>query len=264
MKKYLVIGNPIEHSLSPKLHNYWIKNNNLNAIYDKKRLNENELENLILEIKHKKIIGINVTVPFKKAVIPYLDRLSFEAEKTQSVNTIFLENNNIVGHNTDINGFKFAIKKLNFDMKNKKIFILGAGGVVSSIIFALNRMGVSEITISNRTKQNAENLKKLFNSLQIISWGEIPQFDVIVNATSIGLNKNDKINLDFSKVGHNKLFYDVIYNSKETNFLKTGRQLGNQSENGRLMFIYQALSAFKLWHGINPEVNNEMIKLLDQ
>ena len=264
MKKYLVIGNPIEHSLSPKLHNYWIKNNNLNAIYDKKRLNENELENLILEIKHKKIIGINVTVPFKKAVIPYLDKLSFGAEKTQSVNTIFLENNNIIGHNTDIDGFKLAIKKLNFDMKNKKIFILGAGGVVPSIIFALNRMGVSEITISNRTKQNAENLKKLFNSLQIISWGEIPQFDVIVNATSIGLNKNDKINLDFSKVGHNKLFYDVIYNSKETNFLKTGRQLGNQSENGKLMFIYQALSAFKLWHGINPEINNEIIKLLDQ
>ena len=263
MKKYLVIGNPIEHSLSPKLHNYWIKNNNLNAIYNKKRLNENELENLILEIKHKKIIGINVTVPFKKVVIPYLDRLSFEAEKTQSVNTIFLKSNNIVGHNTDIDGFKLAIKKLNFDMKKKKIFILGAGGVVSSIIFALNRMGASEITISNRTKQNAENLKKLFNNLQIISWGEIPQFDVIVNATSIGLNKNDKINLDFSKVGHNKLFYDVIYNFKETNFLKTGRKLGNQSENGKLMFIYQALSAFKLWHGINPEINNEIIKLLD-
>ena len=264
MKKYLVIGNPIKHSLSPKLHNYWIKKNNLNAIYDKKKLNKNELKNLILEIKHKKIIGINVTVPFKKAVIPYLDRLSFEAEKTQSVNTIFLENNNIVGHNTDIDGFKLAIKKLNFDMKNKKIFILGAGGVVSSIIFALNRMRVSEITISNRTKQNAENLKQLFNNLQIIGWGEIPQFDVIVNATSIGLNKNDKINLDFSKVGHNKLFYDVIYNPKETNFLKTGRQLGNQSENGKLMFIYQALSAFKLWHGINPKINNEIIKLLDQ
>ena len=264
MKKYLVIGNPIKHSLSPKLHNYWIKKNNFNAIYDKKKLNKNELKNLILEIKHKKIIGINVTVPFKKAVIPYLDRLSFEAEKTQSVNTIFLENNNIVGHNTDIDGFKLAIKKLNFDMKNKKIFILGAGGVVSSIIFALNRMRVSEITISNRTKQNAENLKQLFNNLQIIGWGEIPQFDVIVNATSIGLNKNDKINLDFSKVGHNKLFYDVIYNPPETNFLKTGRQLGNQSENGKLMFIYQALSAFKLWHGINPKINNEIIKLLDQ
>ena len=263
MKKYLVIGNPITHSLSPKLHNYWIKQNNIDAIYDKKKLNENELEHLILDIKNKKIAGINVTVPFKKAIIPYLDRMSHEAEKTQSVNTIFLENNNLIGHNTDINGFQLAIKKLNFEMQNKKIFILGAGGVVSSLVFALNKIGVAGITITNRTKQNAENLKKFFKNLKIIDWGEIPQFDVIINATSIGLNKNDNIKLDFTKVGKNKLFFDVIYNPKETNFLKIGKQLGNQSENGKLMFIYQALSAFKLWHGISPEINEEIIKLLD-
>ena len=124
-------------------------------------------------------------------------------------------------------------------------------------------MGVAGITITNRTKQNAENLKKFFKNLKIIDWGEIPQFDVIINATSIGLNKNDNIKLDFTKVGKNKLFFDVIYNPKETNFLKIGKQLGNQSENGKLMFIYQALSAFKLWHGISPEINEEIIKLLD-
>ncbi len=83
MKKYLVIGNPIEHSLSPKLHNYWLKENNIDAIYDKKRLDENELKNIISEIKKEKINGINVTVPFKKAVIPYLDGLSTEADQTQ-------------------------------------------------------------------------------------------------------------------------------------------------------------------------------------
>ena len=88
MKKYLVIGNPIEHSLSPRLHNYWIKNNNINAIYEKKRLDEKEIASLILKVKEKKLNGINITVPFKKKVIPYLDRLSFEAESTQSVNTI--------------------------------------------------------------------------------------------------------------------------------------------------------------------------------
>ena len=263
MKKFLVIGNPIEHSLSPKLHNYWIKINNIDAIYDKKKLNENELEHLILEIKNKKIAGINVTVPFKKAVIPFIDELSHEAKDTQSVNTIYLQNGITIGHNTDIDGFQLAIKKLNFEIQNKKIFILGAGGVVSSLVFALNKMGVAGITITNRTKQNAENLKKFFKNLKIIDWGEIPQFDVIINATSIGLNKNDNIKLDFTKVGKNKLFFDVIYNPKETNFLKIGKQLGNQSENGKLMFIYQALSAFKLWHGISPEINEEIIKLLD-
>jgi shikimate dehydrogenase len=263
MKKYLVIGNPIEHSLSPKLHNYWIKNNYINAVYKKKNINEDEIESLILEVRKKKLNGINVTVPFKKKVIPYLDRLSLEAENTQSVNTIYLDNDKVVGHNTDIIGFELGIKNSKFEIAGKKIFILGAGGVVPSIIFALNKMNVSEITISNRTKDRAENLKKFFKDLKIINWGEIPEFDMIINATSLGLNKDDQINLDFSKVGKNKYFYDVIYNPKETSFLKIGKRMGNETENGKLMFIYQAFTAFKVWHKVEPEINNEVIELLD-
>ena len=263
MKKYLVIGNPIEHSLSPKLHNYWIKNNNINAIYEKQKLNENEIESLILEVKKKKINGINITVPFKKKIIPFLDRLSLEAENTQSVNTIYLDKDKIVGHNTDINGFELGIQNSKFKVTGKKILILGAGGVVPSIIFALNRMKVSCITVSNRTKDKAENLKVFFKNIKIADWGEVPKFDMIINATSLGLNKDDQINLDLSKIGKNKFFYDVIYNPKETNFLKTGRKMGNQTENGKLMFIYQAFTAFKVWHGIEPEINNEVIRLLD-
>jgi shikimate dehydrogenase len=263
MKKYLVIGNPIEHSLSPKLQNYWIKNHNINAIYEKEKLNENELEKLFLNIRDKKINGANVTVPFKKAVIPFLDKLSAEAESTQAVNTIYLDNNKIIGHNTDIDGFELGIKKLNYDISDKKIFILGAGGVVPSIVYALNKMKVSEIIITNRTRQKAENLKNLFSELKIVEWGEIPDFDMIINATSIGLKKDDEINLNFSSIGKNKLFYDVIYNPKETNFLKIGKKLGNVTENGKLMFIYQAISAFNIWHGVRPIVNDEVIKLLD-
>ena len=146
-------------------------------------------------------------------------------------------------------------------MKDKKVLILGAGGVVPSIVFAIKKMGVSEISISNRTKQKAENLKILFKELNILEWGNIINFDVVINATSLGLN-NEKINLDFSKVGKNKLFYDVIYNPAETNFLKEGKKLGNITENGATMFIYQASEAFKLWHGIEPEVNFETLKLL--
>ena len=263
MKKYLVIGNPIEHSLSPKLHSYWIKNNNIDAIYEKEKLNENEIEGLVLKVKEKKLNGINVTVPFKRKVIPYLDRLSLEAERTQSVNTIYLDNNQVVGHNTDISGFELGIKNLKFEVTGKKIFILGAGGVTPSIIFALNKMKVSEITISNRTKNRAESLKIFFKDLKIVDWGDIPEFDMIINATSVGLNNDDKINLDFSKVGKGKFFYDVIYNPKETNFLKIGKKMGNETENGKLMFIYQAFTAFKVWHGIEPEINNEVIQLLD-
>ena len=263
MKKYLVIGNPIEHSLSPILHNYWIKNNNIDAIYEKKKVEKIELKRLILKVKKKKLHGINVTVPFKKIIIPFLDQLSAEAKNTQSVNTIYLDNNKIIGHNTDIEGFELGIKNLEFNPKNKKVLILGAGGVVPSIIFALNKMNVSEITITNRTKNKAENLKDLFKSLKVVDWGEIPDFDMIINATSIGLKKNDKLSLDFSKTGTNKFFYDVIYNPKETNFLKNAKKLGHKTENGKLMFVYQAFVAFKQWHKVKPEINDKVIKLLD-
>ena len=261
MKKYFVIGNPISHSLSPKLQNYWLKQNNINAVYNKIKLEENEIKRIIQDIKKQKIAGCNVTVPYKKKVIPFLDKLSKQAEQTQSVNTIIFEKGNLIGHNTDIIGFDKAIKSLNFNMKGKKILILGAGGVVPSIVFAIKEMGVSEIVISNRSKQKAEDLKILFKNLNILEWGNLTNFDVVINATSLGLN-NEKINLDFSKVGKKKLFYDVIYNPVETNFLKEGKQLGNITENGATMFIYQALEAFKLWHGIEPEVNLDTLRLL--
>jgi shikimate dehydrogenase len=263
MKKFLVIGNPIEHSLSPKLHNYWIKSNNIDAIYEKKKLDEDELGDTVLQIKQKKIEGVNVTVPFKKTIIPFLDELTAEAKNTQSVNTLYLKDNKVIGHNTDIIGFETSIKKSNFNIFNKEVLILGAGGVVPSIIFALKNMKASKIKISNRTKEKAENLKKLFKNIEIIEWGEIPNFDVIINATSIGLKKDDYINLDFSLISKNTLFYDVIYNPRETNFLKTGKNSGNIILNGKLMFIYQALSAFNIWHGIEPRVNGNVIKLLD-
>ena len=263
MKKYLVIGNPISHSLSPKLHNYWIKNHNIDAIYEKEKLNEDELEKLFINMRNKKINGANVTVPFKKTVIPFLDKLSAEAESTRAVNTIYLKNDKLIGHNTDIDGFEIGIKKINYNISNKKIFILGAGGVVPSIIYVLNKMKVSEISIANRTRKKAENLKNLFDDLKIVEWGKIPDFDMIINATSIGLKKNDDINLNFSSVGKNKFFYDVIYNPKETSFLKAGKELGNITENGKLMFIYQAVSAFNIWHGVKPIVNEDVIKLLD-
>ena len=262
MKKFIVIGNPIDHSLSPKLQNYWLKQNNINAVYDKIKLEEIEIKEIIQDIKKQKISGCNVTVPFKKKVIPFLDKLSTEAEQTQSVNTIVFEKGNLIGHNTDIVGFDKAIKALSFDMKGKKVLILGAGGVAPSIIFALKKMDVLEIIISNRTREKAENLKNQFNNLKIINWGEAIDFDVIINATSLGLD-NESINLDFSNVGKNKLFYDIIYNPAETNFLIEGKKLGNKVENGKLMFIYQALEAFKLWHGIEPKISDDTMRLLN-
>jgi len=263
MKKFLVIGNPIDHSLSPKLHNYWIKQNNINAIYERQKLEENNLENIISEVKQKKIFGINVTIPFKKSIIPFMDKLSIEAQKTQSVNTVYLENNKVIGHNTDISGFDMSIQKSNINLLNKKVLILGAGGVVPSIIFALIKMKVSKIIVANRTKEKAKDLKNLFDNISVINWGELPDFDMIINATSIGLKKEDKNYLDFSLIGKRKLFYDVIYNPEETHFLKTGKNLGNITINGKLMFVYQALMAFNIWHGLKPDINEDVLNLLN-
>ena len=263
MKKYLVIGNPNEHSLSPKIHNYWIKENNINAIYDKKKLSQDELQNIISDVKEEKINGINVTVPFKKSVIPFLDELTPESKKTQSVNTIYLQDGKTIGHNTDIAGFELSIKFLKYNVIDKKILILGAGGVVPSIIYSLQKMKVSKILLSNRTIQRAESLKNLFKDLEIVEWGETTNFDMVINATSIGLKNEDGIKLDYDKIGPNKFFYDVIYNPKETIFLNRAKLSGNRTENGKMMFIYQAHQSFTIWHKLMPNINEKIIKLLD-
>ena len=274
MKKYLVIGNPVEHSLSPQLHNYWIKKNNINAVYDKKQLNESDIEEIITEVKNGKIDGINVTVPFKKSVIPFLDKLTPLANETRSVNTIYKEKENgidtVVGDNTDVGGFKQSLEYINYNVKNKKVFILGAGGVVTSILKALEKLKVSKVYISNRTKEKAKDLEshyKISLGLETLDWGQSPDFDIIINATSLGLKNSDKIELDYNKYKSKffekkKLFYDVIYNPSKTNFLLKGEELGNETTNGKMMFICQAQLAFMTWHNILPKIDNETIELL--
>ena len=263
MKKYLVIGNPIKHSLSPKLHNYWFKKNNINAVYEKKQIEEQNIKEIISEMRNGKIDGINITVPFKQLIIPFVDELSSEAEESQSVNTIFKENNKVLGHNTDISGFELAIRKKGYNIKDKKVFILGAGGVVPSIILALRKMGAAKIILSNRTESKAEKIKKTFSDLEIVNWGEIPEFNMIINATSLGLNKDDEIKLNYADIGQNKLFYDVIYNPPLTKFLLNAKKFGHQIENGKMMFIYQAHQSFSIWHKVMPKIDEETIRLLD-
>ena len=218
----------------------------------------NDLE-IIGEIKKGKIDGINVTVPFKKSVIPFLNQLTPLAKEAQSVNTIYKKDNKVVGDNTDVNGFEQSLKHINYSVKNRKVFILGAGGVAPSIIIALRRLGAAKITLSNRTKEKAENLKKIYSDLEIINWGQTPDFNMIINATSLGLKNDDEIKLNYADIGPNKLFYDIIYNPNKTKFLSKAKQFGNQIENGKMMFIYQAQLAFKIWHHLLPKVNNKLL-----
>ena len=275
MKKYLVIGNPIYHSLSPKLHNYWFKENNIDAVYEKKQVKESDIGGIISEMRNGKIDGINVTVPFKKSIIPFLDKIEIP-KKTQSVNTIYIEKNDItglnkiVGRNTDIRGFEYSLEHIKYSIKGKKIFILGAGGVTPSIIYALEEMKPSIIMLSNRTKKKAENLKKSFPQLELVEWGNIKDFDMIINTTRLGLKKNDKIPINYDQIESGKFFYDVIYNPKKTNFLLEAEKRGHQIENGKMMFVYQAQQAFSLFtiapdvrNGLLPSVNKKVLQLLE-
>ena len=153
-------------------------------------------------------------------------------------------------------------------LEGKHIFILGAGGVTSSIISALKDEGANNIILSNRTKEKANKLKKLFPELEVMDWGKKPPTcNIVINTTSIGLNKNEEIKIDFSDYDKNfhknLLFYDLIYNPKETDFLKKARLRGNKTMNGKMMFLNQAKYAFNIWTNIMPEIDDEVIKLLD-
>ncbi len=263
MKKHLIIGNPIKHSLSPKLHNYWFKKNNIDATYEKILVkNDDELSVIFQKFKDNEIFAMNVTVPFKQTVIPFIDELSPIAKKTKSVNTIFKKDKKLHGDNTDVVGFELALKDLNFNYKNKSALILGAGGVVPSLIVGLSNLGIKKIQVSNRTQENFEKIKTQFPFIEQVTWGKLVNNDIIINATSVGLEKNDNLNLDLKSISSGKLFYDVIYNPSKTKFLEMAEYSGHMILNGKTMFIYQAQKAFKIWHNFEPKVDNDLINFL--
>ena len=279
MNKYLVIGNPIAHSLSPKLHNYWFKKYSFfDSIYEKKKVEKKDLKKIVEQIKNNEIRGVNVTVPFKREIFNFIDSSPDEVQFTKSVNTLVKENNKVVGYNTDQEGFKISLEENDWDCKNKKILIIGSGGVTPSILSSFIKVGGAEkIYLSNRTRAKAEELKKFWDkvlvtykmkkdTIEIIDWEKKSELcDLIINTTSVGLTKDEKLNFDFSDYNNKKdvLFYDLIYNPKETNFLKDARIRGNRTMNGKMMFLWQAHLAFKMWTGVSPIIDEEVIKLLD-
>ena len=186
-KKFYIIGKPLSHSLSPTLHNYWFKKYKIDADYNILEVHDSEIQKVVKEIKEKKIFGINVTLPYKKKVIPYLDRIINDAKESSSVNTIYLDKEEkIIGENTDIFGLQAGYFKEITSSENKKTkaLVLGAGGVSPSVILALNKSSVKDITLSNRTYDKSIFLKKQFPFLNVLKWADleksIPQFDIII------------------------------------------------------------------------------------
>ena len=266
-KAFAVIGNPISHSLSPVLHNYWFKKYNINASYISMNLEEKNIFEIIKKIKNKELNGLNVTLPYKQRVIPHLDELVNDAKSTNSVNTIYLdEQSKIVGENTDVYGIQAAYLKGISNIDNKKILIIGAGGVSPSVIFSFLKSKIKNITVVNRTYEKSVFLKKRFESINVLKWetlkDELINYDIIVNATSIGLKNGNNFEFDFDNVKENLIYIDTIYNPLETNNIKFLKEKKIKAFNGLEMFIYQGQKSFYLWNKINPEIDDKLLDLL--
>ena len=268
--KFAIIGNPVSHSLSPTLHNYWFKKYNIDAEYSLMQINENQISEVIEKINSRELKGINVTLPFKRSVIPFLTKTIKDAAETHSVNTIFLDDKNeLIGENTDVFGFQAGYLKVltSQDKKNKKALIIGAGGVSSSIIVALMKSNIKEIYLTNRTYEKALFLKQKFSRLNILKWddlnGVLETVDIVINATSLGLKKEDNFNIEFREYNKNLVYIDTIYNPSQTNMIKNLKSKQLTTHNGLNMFIYQGQKSFYLWNKINPEVDDELLKLLE-
>ncbi len=266
-KKFGIIGNPIKHSLSPVLHNYWFNKYKIDATYSIIDTEEKELIDIVKQIKDEKLVGINITLPYKQKIVPYLDILVNDAELTNSVNTLYLDSNgSIVGDNTDVFGLQAAYLKALDNVHKMKGLVIGAGGVSPSVILSLKKSGLKSISIVNRTIEKCIFLKKRYKNLDIIEWknlkNEIKNYDIVINATSLGLKGGQEFNFDFELTKENLIYIDTIYNPLETKTLKYLRDKNIKVFNGLDMFIYQGQKAFYLWNKINPEIDQKLIDLL--
>ena len=266
-KLYAIIGKPVTHSLSPVLHNHWFNKYNIEASYSLIDIDDHDLQSVIEKIKSKELHGVNVTLPYKQKIIPHLDRLINDARLTNSVNTIYLDNNNtVVGENTDVYGLQAAYLKEIVSENNRKALVIGAGGVSPSVIFSLKKSNIQNISIVNRTHDKSIFLKKKFSFLNIIEWKflkeEISNFDIIINATSLGLKNGQEFEFNFENVKKNLIYIDTVYNPIETKTIKFLKENNVKTFGGLDMFIYQGQKSFYLWNKINPEIDNKLIDLL--
>ena len=266
-KLFAIIGNPIAHSLSPVLHKYWLEKYNIDGDYSLLNEKEENLKNIIQSIRTGELSGINVTLPYKQKIIPFVDKLINDAKSTNSVNTIYLDDTNIiVGENTDVFGLQAAYLKEINNTENKKALVIGAGGVSSSVIFSLIKSKVKNISIVNRTYEKSLFLKKKFSFLTVLEWKFLPkkisEFDIIINATSLGLKDGEDFDFDFSNTKTGVVYIDTIYNPLETKTLKFLKKNNIRTFNGLEMFIYQGQKSFYLWNKINPEIDEKLINLL--
>ena len=256
-----VVANPIKHSISPFIHNSAFEATNTNGVYLAWEVDATELAETVANIRRCQMYGINLSMPYKEQVIPYLDQLSEEACLIGAVNTVVNREGTLIGYNTDGKGFFKSLPS--FKISRKRLVLLGAGGAAKAILAQAILDGVSQISVFVRSSsmektrpylekiQNATGFRVDLFALEDVQdlQDSITKADLLVNATSVGMDGSSQP-IPTSIVLPEKLMVaDVIYQPFETPFLKWARNQGNQSINGLGMLLYQAAEAFELWTG---------------
>ena len=256
-----VVANPIKHSISPFIHNSAFEATNTNGVYLAWEVDAAELAETVANIRRYQMYGINLSMPYKEQVIPYLDQLSEEACLIGAVNTVVNREGTLIGYNTDGKGFFKSLPS--FKISRKRLVLLGAGGAAKAILAQAILDGVSQISVFVRSSsmektrpylekiQNATGFRVDLFALEDVQelQDSITQADLLVNATSVGMDGSSQPIPTSIILPEKLLVADVIYQPFETPFLKWTRNQGNQSINGLGMLLYQAAEAFELWTG---------------
>ena len=258
-KTYAVIGDPIDHSLSPLIHNAAFRELDMDCTFIAYRVAKGELEDGVSALKKIKISGFNVTIPHKVDMMKFLDKTDESCSVIGAVNTVTNDNGVLKGYNTDMDGFLEPIKKRNIVIKDSTILLLGAGGAARAIVAGFAKEKAKEIVIVNRTKDKAQVLaefsQKLGLTANIIDINSIDyNFDIIVNATSIGLH-NEPSPISFEGLRKGTAVYDIIYKPMNTEFIKKAKEKDATIIYGYEMLLGQATRAFEIWHKTEAPYN---------
>ena len=247
-----VIGSPVTHSLSPLLHNAAFNSLGMDWEYAALEITENELDEVLAQMRSGNLGGLSVTMPFKTRVASLVDECTSTAEKLDAVNCVVVNERGLIGHNTDGDGFlNGLIHDAQFDPKGKKVTVIGAGGAARAVIEVLARSGAASIMVVNRTPAKAESAADLAGEVGSVGTLEdISGADLVVNATSIGM-KDSQVDIPCSVdlLHPSQLIVDLIYHPLETRWISLAKQKGIDSHNGVSMLLFQAAEAFTLWTG---------------
>ena len=253
-KTFAVIGDPIDHSLSPNIHNSAFRKLDLDCTYIGYRIPKNELDSGIDALKKIKISGFNVTIPHKINIMKFLDNMDEDSKLIGASNTVTNQNDTLTGYNTDMKGFLEPILQRELDIKNSNILLYGAGGASRAIIVGFAKQNAKKITIVNRTVEKGKELEDLGKKLGLDSnaitfenfEGNKNKYDFIINSTSIGM-KNENFPISQDLIDESSVVYDIVYKPINTDLIKKAKTANATIIYGYEMLLYQAVKSFEIW-----------------